>query len=174
MQETSLSYDEIIAHFGVDTVKDRYAYLYDKMNDYITLIGQEEFLYVNESLLQQAVLDYFADIYRLKSFHKIDNANATKIISYEVYWLWRRKPIQLKDNCDVIFPNESFLSVFVTHELLVPEETDPLDDSQYDTFSKFITHFNYHLKYRAVDKQSLEMALLAFETSKAVWKNKNY
>lgn len=31
MQETSLSYDEIVAYFSRETIEDRYKYLYDKM-----------------------------------------------------------------------------------------------------------------------------------------------
>lgn len=29
----------------------------------------------------------------------------------------RRKPIQLKEDCDIVFPNESFLTLFVSHGL---------------------------------------------------------
>lgn len=166
MQETSLSFDEIIAHFGKEAIEDRYKYLYDKMQDYIVEIGKEDSLYINESILHQVILDYFADIYRLKSFHKIEHANITKIVAYEIFWILRRKPIQLKEDCDIVFPNESFLTVFVSHELLVPEESEPLSQHQEDVLFKFLSHFNYHLKYRNVDKQCLEALLLAFETAK--------
>lgn len=170
MQETSLSYDEIIAHFGEETIRDRYAYLYDKMHDYIVEINQEDSLYINEGILHQVILDYFADIYRLKNFHKIEHANIAKIVSYEIFWILRRKPIQLKETCDIVFPNESFLTVFVSHELLVPEETEPLSQQQEEALFKLLSHFNYHLKYRNVDKQCLEAMLLAFETAKNMGK----
>lgn len=170
MQETSLSYDGIIAYFSEETIRDRYAYLYDKMQAYIVEIKQEDSLYINESILQQVILDYFADIYRLKNFHKIEHANITKIIAYEIFWILRRKPIQLKEACDIVFPNESFLTVFVAHELLVPDETEPLSQEQEEVFLKFLSHFNYHLKYRNVDKQCLEAMLMAFETAKHMGK----
>ena len=79
-----LSFDEIIAHFGKETIEDRYKYLYDKMQDYIVEIGKEDLLYINESILHQVILNYFADIYRLKSFHKIEHTNITKIVVYEI------------------------------------------------------------------------------------------
>lgn len=48
------------------------------MQDYIDEINQNDVIYINSSLLQQAVMDYFADIYRLKIFQKIEHANITK------------------------------------------------------------------------------------------------
>ena len=170
MQKTSLSYGEIVSHFGKETITDRYRYLCDKMWDYINATKQEAVLYVNESLLQQAVMDYFADIYRLKEFHRIEHINITKIVAYEVFWLLRRKPIQLKEKGDVVFPNEGFLTTFVAHELLVPRETEPLSQEQEDIFLKYLVHFNYHLKYRNVDKQCLEAILFSFETAKNMGK----
>ena len=170
MQATSLSYDEIIAHFGKDVIEDRYKYLYDKMQDYIDEIKQNDVIYINASLLQQAVMDYFADIYRLKIFHNIEHANITKIVAYEIFWILRRKPLQLKESGNVAFINESFLTVFLAHELLVPEETEPLNTQQEEIFLKFLSHFNYHLKYRTIDKQSLEAMLLSFETARNMGK----
>ncbi len=170
MQDTSLNYDEIVAHFGKDTITDRYEYLYDKMQDYINETKQSDVLYVNTNLLHQVVMDYFSDIYRLKSFHKIEHANITKIVAYEVFWILRRKPIQLKESGEAVFSNEGFLTVFVAHELLVPEETEPLNSQQEEIFLKFLAHFNYHLKYRNVDKQSIEAILFSFETAKKMWR----
>lgn len=169
MQKTSLSYDEIIAYFGKETIEDRYKYLYDKMQGYIDATKQSDVLYVNQSLLHQAVMDYFADIYRLKMFHKIKHVNITKIVAYEIFWILRRKPIQLKEAGDVVFANEGFLTVFVTHELLVPEETEPLSQEQEKVFLNFLSHFYYYLKYRNVDKQSVETMLLSFETAKSMY-----
>ena len=41
------------------------------------------------------MLDYFTDISRLKHFHQAKHINSLKVISYETYWLLRRKPIQI-------------------------------------------------------------------------------
>ena len=166
MQENLLSYDKIIAHFTQETIEDRYKFLYSKMDDYIKEIGQENSLYINSSILQQTIMDYFVDIYRLKVFHKIEHINISKIVAYEVFWILRRKHIQNKDLGNIVFPNESFLTIFVAHELLVPEETEPLTPEQEEIFLKYLTHFNYYLKYRNVDKQAIESMLFSFETAK--------
>lgn len=93
MQEALLSYDEILEYFGEKTIKDRYKYLYDKMAEYIEARNLKEILSINGGLLQQMVMDYFTDVYRLKKFHRINNINKTKIVAYELFWLLRRKPI---------------------------------------------------------------------------------
>ncbi len=58
---------------------------------------QQDSLVICEEILHQVVMDYFADVYRLKEFHKIENTNMAKILAYEAYWILRRKPIQM--NC---------------------------------------------------------------------------
>ncbi len=169
MQSTPFSYEQIVAHFSQETIQERYQYLHDKMQRYIDELKQSDLLYVNTSLLQQVVMDYFTDVYRLKEFHGIEHINITKITAYEVFWILRRKPIQLKEAADIAFPNEGFLTVFVAHELLVPEEAEPLSEKQEAIFLKFLSHLNYHLKYRNVDKQCLESILFSFESAKNMY-----
>lgn len=105
MQETMLSYDAIVNYFSEETIADRYKYLYDKMQDYINARGLQGSLNVCEGILHQAVMDYFADVYRLKEFHKIENINMTKIVAYEVYWILRRKPIQINSTVRLLRMN---------------------------------------------------------------------
>lgn len=122
-------------------------------------------------LSYDAIMDYYADIYRLKEFHKIEHINITKIVSYEVYWLLRRKPIQVKAmsiDSKVVFANEGFLTTFIAHECLVPEETQPMNKEKEEVFFKYLRHINYHLKYRNVDKQNLEIMLYSFETGRFI------
>ncbi len=97
MRETALSYDFIVNYFGKDTISGRYKFLYDKMQEYIMAREQQDSLVICEEILHQVVMDYFADVYRLKEFHKIENTNMAKILAYEAYWILRRKPIQM--NC---------------------------------------------------------------------------
>lgn len=160
----------VVEYFGEETIKDRYKYLYDKMQVYITERGQSEQMYINSAILQQTVMDYFTDIYRLKEFHKIQQVNIIKIVAYEVYWILRRKPIQLVKDVEVdskmVFANEGFLTTFVAHECLVPTETEPLSDTETEEFLKYLKHMNYHMKYRNLDKQDLELMLYSFETGK--------
>ena len=163
-----VDYNDVRTHFGDDTIKDRYSFLYEKMNEYISERYSDGHLYINEDILQQAVMDYFVDIYRLKKFHRIERVNITKIVAYEVYWLWRRKPIQLsKASGNVtkdVFANEGFLTVFIAHECLGKDSLVPLNDDQENAYLNFLRHINYCLKYRNVEKQALESILMAFGT----------
>lgn len=179
MEETTLSYSEIVKHFGGDVIRDRYRYLHDKMQMYIKERSLSDCLSVNESILHQTVMDYFADVYRLKTFHKIQNINKAKIVAYEVYWLWRRKPIQLKvplmDTDDtkrnLVFVNEGFLTTLICSEFLMPKETEPLSTEAEDTFFTFLEHLHYYFKYRPVDKQNLELILCAFNAGDTLHNN---
>lgn len=171
MQETQLSYDGVVSYFGKETISDRYRYLYDKMNEYISARKLEDSLAINKAVLQQAVMDYFTDVYRLKTFHKIENINMTKIVAYEVYWLLRRKPIHIQ--CEEagskqVFANEGFATTFIAHEFLIPEETEPLGAEKEEAFLKYLQHINYCFKYRNIDKQNLETILYSFETGKYI------
>lgn len=171
MQETMLSYDAIMNYFGEEVVADRYKYLYDKMQEYINTRGMQDKLAVCEDILHQVVMDYFTDVYRLKEFHKINNINMIKIVAYEVYWILKRKPIQIKGtevNTKVVFANEGFATTFIAHEYLVPEETQPLSKEKEEAFLKYLQHLNYHLKYRPIDKQNLEVILYSFEMGKHI------
>lgn len=167
-----LSYNELVSHFGEETIQDRYKFLYDKMSEYIQARNIEDLVVINEDILQQMVMDYFADIYRLKSFHNIDKVNITKIVAYEVYWLLRRKPIQLinysNNNSKLTFVNEGFLTTFIAHECLEPRATAPMSSAQEDDFMNYLKHVNYCLKYRYIDKQWLETVLYSLEIGKII------
>ena len=139
MPENSASYDEIIAHFGEETIFNRYRFFFDKMQEYIKERNLESKLAVNETLLQHMIMDYFTDIFRLKMFHKIDRVNKAKIVAYEVYWILRRKPLQIKDfttneseledEQKLAFANEGF-------ELRFPL------DGWFETMSKIVKSIN--------------------------------
>lgn len=169
MRENALSYSEILNYFGEYKVTDRYKYMHDKMEEYIRVRGLEEKLYIHESILQQVVMDYFVDLFRVKEFHKLDRANIMKILSYESYWILRRKPIQIRDGAldtKLVFANEGFVTTFLAHEFLLPMEGEPMTHEEEKQFLAFLRHLNYHLKYRNVDKQDLEAMFYAYQTGR--------
>ena len=171
MQESQLSYDVIKDYFGREVIADRYRYLYDKMQKYIDERKWQDGVIISEDILHQMVMDYFADVYRLKMFHKIENINMTKIIAYEVFWIVRRKPIQNKHrsfDSRMVFANEGFATTFIAQEYLMPEETEPLCQEKEEAFLKYLQHIFYHLKYRCADKQCIELMLYSFETGKYI------
>lgn len=175
MQENTLSYKLILEYFGEETIRDRYRFLYDKMKAYIDERELNAKLSVNNGMLQQAIMDYFTDIFRLKEFHRIEHVNKAKIVAYESYWLLRRKPIQavvnIPDYSDVqspkiVFANEGFITTMISNELLMPNEIEPLSPEKEDILMTFLDHLYYYLKYRNVDKQALETFLYAYDTGK--------
>lgn len=176
MAETSLNYNEIVAHFTEETIADRYRFLYDKMQEYIKERNQEEYLRVDEDILQQTIMDYFTDIYRLKIFHNIEHANKAKILSYEIYWILKRKPLQVQARTEkaasddrkrsLVFANEGFAVTLLANDLLIPKEQIPLSSEKEKIFLELLDQLYYHFKYRLIDKQNLEAILCAFETGK--------
>ncbi len=174
MRENQLSYDDVLNYFGSDKIENRYMFIFDKMQEYIKVRGMEEDLFINPILLQQAVMDYFVDIYRMKEFHKIEKTDMMKILAYESYWILRRKPIQSKNGTFAeevpvrlddrhTYANEGFITTLIAHEFLFPEVDEPLSEDEEDTLLDFLRHLNYHLKYRSTDKQGLEMVFHAFK-----------
>lgn len=167
MRENCLSYSDVIDYFGETKIADRYKYLYDHMQEYIKARNLEEKLSVHEGILQQVIMDYFVDIYRLKEFHKIDNVDMPKILAYEAYWILRRKPLQIASgelNSRLVFANEGFVTTLFAHEFLLPDAREPMNPDEEETLLEYLRHLNYHLKYRAVDKQALELMLYAYRT----------
>lgn len=89
--------------------KKRYESLYNQMQIYIEKSGLSSHVKVNEIMLGYALVDYFEDIERLKNFHRVEHINSIKLTAYTVYWLLRRKPIQILSNDkDLLYVNERF------------------------------------------------------------------
>ncbi len=144
----------------------RYEALLTDMNDYIAGSGYGDKLYVNPSLLASAVVDYFADIKRLKALHNVEHVNSIKVVSYTSYWLLKRKPIQLRDVDEkLIYANERFVFSYIM-DFLNKDEQKQEDDNIYlcrkkgmDTFKEMLFYF---LKYRCSEPLSIEMAITSF------------
>lgn len=171
MDYKAVDVQTILEYFGEDKIKDRFKFIYDKFLTYIAERNLQDKIIINKNLLQQAVIDYFSDIYRLKKFHGINNINMTKIVAYEAYWLLKRKPLQIvltDTDTRLTFINEGFITTFIAHEFLMPDDV-PLSDDKKEAFLKFLKHLHYCLKYRELNKQSLESVLFAFETGKEVF-----
>ena len=167
MRKNYLSFSEIINYFGRDTIMARYKFLHDKMQEYIIARNLEDKLYVNVGILHQTVMDYFSDLYRMKEFHKINKADMISILSYEIYWILRRKPIAPmpgENDSRLIFCNEGFVTTLIAHELLVPAGEAPINASEETTLLDFLREVNYHFRYRSIDKQDIELILYAYRT----------
>ena len=159
----------IIDHFGEKKIVDRYDYIRSKIYDFLTSKKVLDYTLINSDILDQVIIDYFADVLRLKEFHEIEKANSKKITSYMAYWLLRRKPIQIvseSNKSKVIDPflNEKFVVSYIAKIFFVPKyELVPPDEQIAKETEEFLTHLLYHFKYRPIYQQDIELMLFAFE-----------
>ena len=97
MSPKAKTYQYLIDEF---TEEKRFQYLKFECNDILkrfnsSSLNLHDSFRVNDSIIQDIVINYFADIDRLKKFHGIDKVNSIKIASYSGYWLAKLKPVQV-------------------------------------------------------------------------------
>ena len=168
--KSNYDYEEIIEHFGKEKVMERYNTLEENIGYFIERSDFKKNVLVSYSLLNQAVIDYFADIYRLKVFHHIDKINFIKVHAYSAYWLLRRKPIQIvKDNdedVELAFINENFVASYLMqflrgeHKGVVIKKDDRLD------YDEFVSNLKYVLRYRLITPQTIETILESYNAGR--------
>jgi hypothetical protein len=107
---------------------------------------------VNPGLLETAVMDYFADIKRLKDFHGSEHIQYDKIYAYESYWLLRNHPIQLKAECaledDKLHINEFIISYMYIRLLATELEYRVEADIQVDNLVRKLEHSEFTIELR--------------------------
>ena len=168
------SYADLVKIFGASKIEERYDALLQQYNSFILKQSLDGEVIVNQTSLQYAITDYFSDIARLKDYHKIIKTNYTKIISYEAYWLWRRKPLQvIKDNpnkSELPFCNELFVYTHILSFLLTDftdERYALLHAAKQDNYiNGFFKTLYYHLKFRNCNPQVFELFMHAFNAGK--------
>lgn len=166
--------------FTKERIEKRIEHLYKRALAFIEfkdLIGK---VGVNEEILRIVVIDYFADIDRLKGFNPdLERTNLHKIYAYTSYWWLRRKPIQILDNNlndeNLVYINEEFISSYLLHEMNEINKLNKygkiLDISPRNTLEKeFLDNLKYYLIYRVKDAYSIEFFLETFELSLALFK----
>ena len=159
-------YTDIIRKVGKRKVKERIESLLTIANDYIVKSKYENKVVINEILLTEAILDYFTDITRLKDFHDIKKVDEIKIISYESFWLLKRKPFQIMINDrDLNFVNEKFI-VTIVSQCIRDKHGSFSEVVNSGKLNFFMNSFFYHLKYRLLDAQSIELMIVSFEAGK--------
>jgi hypothetical protein len=159
-------YKYLLEIFYEQVISDRFTYIYKKMEIFIQKSRFQNRVIICEKVLRQAIIDYFADIARLKHFHGIKHINKIKILAYTAYWLLYRKPLQIVDEAEEhskIFINERF----VFSSLVMDYIDTRCNIGAHRVLQKKITDFtetcSYFLKYRRYTPQSLELMILAFE-----------
>lgn len=124
----SYDYSELVDSFGQEKIEARYVTLYEYLESFIKRNKYDKNVVIANSVLNQAVVDYFTDIYRLKEFHKIEHINYIKIHAYTAYWLLRRKPLQIvvdnEEDIELAFVNEKFVASYLLQFLRGEHEKD--------------------------------------------------
>lgn len=167
---TNYDYEKIVAHFGKDKIMQRYQTLEEYLNIFIDRSNFKKNAAVSNSLLNQAVIDYFADIDRLKDFHPIGHTNYIKIHAYTAYWLLRRKPIQIivdnDEDIELAFINENFVASYLMQFLRGDYRGVIIKKEDRVGYNEFVENLKYVLRYRMVTPQTLETILESYNAGR--------
>ena len=141
--------------------------------------GLLDYCTINNQLLWKAVLDYFADVARMKTFHLYEHAQLEKVFSYETYWLLRNHPIQI-DKPDYIDKKYVHVNEYILSFLFIKKLAEKLAKSFAseiqidDLIEKFEEHeladelrkkLYYTFKFRTYTQQSLLLLIEGFMTA---------
>lgn len=164
-------YVELVDSFGEEKIKERYTTLYEYMDSFIKRNKYEKQVVIADSILNQCLIDYFADVYRLKEFHNIEKINYVKIHAYTAYWLIRRKPLQIiKDdieNIDLAFVNEKFVASYLIQYLRGKHENVFILEEDRPVYMEFVKNLEYCLRYRVITPQMLETMIESYQAGMA-------
>lgn len=145
-----------------DDIVSRYLSILRRLEEFITAKKIAQCVMVDQELLKTAIYDYFVDIARVKDFQQIPRANPEKVSGYMAYWLLKRKPMQVtRPFPGSRFINELFVTTFLVTSILA-EKNLKSTQCEKTIFNKFQSLLFYHLKYRSITQQSLELMIEAF------------
>lgn len=166
------SYQDVLESFGEEKVANRYDSIMEQLNGFIKRNKYTDKVSVCPGIVNQLVIDYFTDIFRLKEFHHIDLTNYIKITAYTAYWIVRRKPLQIiKDDIEDIelaFCNENFVLSYIMRFLQQSELSIYDEQGEY---REFVSTLSYALRYRTLTPQMLELMIEGFRGGCVYQKN---
>jgi len=163
-------YQYLLEHFSEEKIRDRAAFLIKTAGLLIKNLEVENHILINNELMEQVVIDYFADIKRLKDFHGMDKVDPTKIAAYMAHWVLKRKPLQIKVSVSeetyakmpfLLDINEWFASYILISMLLDMRNRLVTDLEILRRWNSFNLTLIYFLIYRSVSPQALELAAVA-------------
>ncbi len=144
----------------------RFKELVKTANEFIEEAGYSENVECNERIMLNVILDYYADIDRLKQFHDVDLVRPTKMIAYTVAWIVRRKPLQFvrySDDERDIFVNERFAAYLMVNECMTADDKKYIDKKNYAQLREYSDLLLYYFKYRECNPQVIELAIESFK-----------
>lgn len=164
--DTSRDYNYILERVGPKKFRERLDEMMDSAERYIQEAGYAEHVVCNERIMLNVLLDYFADIFRLKDFHGIENTRTEKIFAYTAAWIVKRKPLQFIHDTDEekdIFVNERFAVFLILNECLLCGERKFVSAENRVKLDEYIDLLLYYLKYRECNPQVLELMIESFK-----------
>ena len=164
--DTSRDYNYILNRVGLKKFRERLDEMMDSAERYIQEAGYSEHVICNERIMLNVLLDYFADIFRLKDFHGIENTRTEKIFAYTAAWIVKRKPLQFIHDTDEekdIFVNERFAVFLILNECLLCGERRFVSEENRVKLDEYIDLLLYYLKYRECNPQVLELMIESFK-----------
>ena len=174
------TYEYILDHYnsikinGEEKLRNRFLFLIDAVMIWIELCNLDEYIGFNTKVLEDITIDYFADIVRLKEFHKLDITNDIKVAAYTAYWVNERKPLFYKIEPDAEIlennPQLNYVNEWFCLDLMVNMIYDSSKQLQglpgeCEMYNDMLDALHYDFVYRDISAQSLELALLSLEAS---------
>lgn len=161
-----INYSQFLNGDKKEKFQSRLEELIDIANEFINEAGYGEYVRCDERIMMNVLLDYTADVHRLKEFHDIDFIRTEKITAYTVSWIIRRKPLQFfkySDNEKDIFVNERFVAFLIVNECLSDDSRKYISKKYQKKFMEYTDLLLYYLKYRECNPQVLELAIESFK-----------
>lgn len=169
-----MNYEQLIKDVGKAEFESRFEKMMDLVNSFLSEANYPDSVVCNERIMYHVLLDYYSDIRRLKEFHEIKHTKTDKVVAYLVYWILRRKPIQIIDFSEDekdIFVNERFACSFLIGECLLEDNKRIIDDQLASPFDKYIDMILYYFIYRQYNPQVIELIIESFKMGKAFGKD---
>ena len=160
------NYSQFLKGEQKDKFQSRLEELIKTANIFIDEAGYSEYVRCDERIMMNALLDYTADVHRLKDFHDIELIRTEKIAAYTVSWIIRRKPLQFfkyPEKEKDIFVNERFAAYLIINECLSDDERKYIPEQYQKKFIEYTDLLLYYLKYRECNPQVLELAIESFK-----------
>ncbi|OHD53365.1 MAG: hypothetical protein A2014_06955 [Spirochaetes bacterium GWF1_49_6] len=165
-----IDYHYILDEFGENKLSERFKSVYDLAVYLIKTSTLTNYVRIHTESLDEAILDYFTDIHRLKKFHGIDKCNASKVAAYLSYWILKHKPIQINETVNqaengikkrAMFINESLaLSLLYSFSFDLSTIINR-DSSVLSRWNDLTDNLLYTFKFRTINPGHLEMIILA-------------
>ncbi len=168
MSYNQSDYQYLIDEFSAEKISSRYSYIENLISDFINKEEIADKVVIDENNLNHMVMDYFADICRLKQFHNIERINEDKITSYTIYWLLKRRVIQVTEDFEEsTFINEKLVLSILQSYLLREDYAKIVPREHKINTDAFYKNFFYSCKYRNIDQQMLELLIIAYRAGRS-------